>query len=109
MYVAQAAPVIDEGAPARVARALSHWKVILVTFAFLLSAGVAFAQWTGSIATTEQVNQVRSAAGVAVDDLRAVTARVGALEEGNRWRDAALKAIADKLGVPVPDPPPSTL
>lgn len=76
------------------------WKAVLFGCAAL---GAVATTVTFSVATKADVSQAVTPLRVDVDrNMR----RLDALDEGNRWRDATLKAIADKLGVFAPPPPP---
>jgi hypothetical protein len=88
---------------------ITDWKVILAALVSLLVTGMAWGTWNSTLATKSELGGVRQEASIARDRLRtqadSLADRVTRQEEGSRWRDATLKAIADKLGVIVPTPP----
>ena len=75
----------------------------------LMGAGAFVAISWSSLATREDLASDRAASDKAHTALRldvgTVQQRMNVIDEGNRWRDATLKAIADRLGVYTPPPP----
>lgn len=92
-----------EDATSRLARVLTNWKTIAMAGAVLCGLGAAVVRWDMGLATVPELERIT--AGVS-KQAGAIERRVDHLELGERWRDAALKGIAEKLGVFVPDPPP---
>lgn len=93
-----------EAAAGRLVKRLAHWKALA-----LLAAGAVTAI-AGGVASAVHYDDslVKKPAALDLSNrLGAVERHVDRLETGERWRDAALKGIADKLGVFVPDPPPA--
>lgn len=78
----------------------------------LVMVGAAGATTFASMATKADVTREHDMAAsdrlLIRHDVSEAVRRVDVLEEGNRWRDQTLGAIAAKLGVIVPPPPSST-
>lgn len=93
-----------EDAPTRLARHLVvNWKTIAMVAATVCGLIAGAVRWDMGLATEDEVHKL--GAGL-VKQAAEVERRVDHLELGEKWRDAALKGIAEKLGVFVPDPPP---
>lgn len=73
--------------------------------AAVAGAGAAATRYDGGVAKKSDIAAERSFSVGLADEIRKLDTRVTTQEEGNRWRDAALKAIADRVGAFVPPPP----
>lgn len=100
--VAANVPAPEESSAGLIKR-FGSWKAFLVVAGTLVSgligAGAAAARYDSEVAKKPDVSSLSNRVGE-------VERHVDRLELGERWRDAALKGIAEKLGVFVPEPPP---
>lgn len=95
----------DETASA-LSRVIANWKPIVMVAAALCGAAAAVVRYDGGVAKKPDVATERAFAADVAKDVRALDKRLTHQEERGEWRDAVLKAIADKVGAIVPPLPP---
>lgn len=92
----------------KVSKLVADWRVILSALGALVLVSFATHEAYSNLATKADLSREHDYAAGERATMRSAAAllseRVLRQETGNCWRDAALKAIADKLGVPIPPP-----
>lgn len=100
---------IDDASLELGSKRVTWLKVLLGVVAAAAFFGFSARVLMDSMATGEQLEQVRAGAAAERSAIRAdvdhLRTWAGRVIEGNRWRNAALSAIAEKVGAFVPPPP----
>ena len=87
-------------------RLVLDWKAILFSLVGVGAFGSAALYSVATKAEVSQEHEYNASQRAAIKgDIGEMRRHLDAIDEGNRWRDSTLKAIADKLGVYAPPPP----